>query len=422
MKSLDDIVAALPGLESGMLLACDWLVDIAQVQTEQLTIEKNTLGLGHKQWKGSFRGEYSVARRTWNFFGPVWHGGQAIKALTLAYSLAGDERLLRSAHLGAQFILGNQITAGPDAGLILAYEEIDARIYTSSVIECLDGLFVLGKASERREYIDAAVNAARWCREKAWIRGQGLMLDLYDLQAHEFVPNACVARDNGPGRPLVEDAVWLTSFRHTGEEAFRNLFYEVIHRLIKDERPAGNWVDYGPCRPKTGECHPRHAFWWGSPMLDAWQDTGETRYLDAARRAGTWYVKAMRNDGGMFRFTDHDFNTTSFDHATSGAVCAAILWTRLYQETGETIWLEPIRRAMGYALKMQFTNPEDPNLKGCILEKVLPPDGTDRNPYHIRDLGTIFFIQAAALLLRATKHQRIITGKSEIHQEIAAAP
>jgi len=51
-------------------------------------------------------------------------------------------------------------------------------------------------------------------------------------------------------------------------------------------------------------------------------------------------------------------------------------------------------------MKMQFTNPEDPNLKGAILEKVLPPDGTDRSPYHIRDLGTIFFIQAASLYLQ----------------------
>ena len=38
----------------------------------------------------------------------------------------------------------------------------------------------------------------------------------------------------------------------------------------------------------------------------------------------------------------------------------------------------------------------DPNLKGAILEKVLPPDGTDRLPYHLRDLGTTFFVQAAS--------------------------
>ena len=40
------------------------------------------------------------------------------------------------------------------------------------------------------------------------------------------------------------------------------------------------------------------------------------------------------------------------------------------------------------------------NVYGAILEKVLPPNVSDRNPFHIRDLGTIFFIQAAAKYLR----------------------
>ena len=41
-------------------------------------------------------------------------------------------------------------------------------------------------------------------------------------------------------------------------------------------------------------------------------------------------------------------------------------------------------------------------LRGAILEKVLPPDGTDRSPYHIRDLGTIFFVIAAEKYLELT--------------------
>lgn len=38
--------------------------------------------------------------------------------------------------------------------------------------------------------------------------------------------------------------------------------------------------------------------------------------------------------------------------------------------------------------------------KATILGKIMPPDGTDRSPYYIRDLGTIFFIQAASLYMR----------------------
>jgi hypothetical protein len=57
-------------------------------------------------------------------------------------------------------------------------------------------------------------------------------------------------------------------------------------------------------------------------------------------------------------------------------------------------------RGLSYCMRMQFTKPKDANLAGCVLEKVLPPDGTDTSPYHIRDLGTIFFVQAMAQYLK----------------------
>ena len=138
-------------------------------------------------------------------------------------------------------------------------------------------------------------------------------------------------------------------------------------------------------------------------MIDAYQDSGEQRWLDTACRSATWYTKAQRRDGGMFRMTDLNFDTGCFNQATSGNVCVAILWIELFELTGETMWLEPARKALDFAMSVQFVEPQDLNLTGCILEKVLPPDGTDRSPYHIRDLGTIFFVQAGAKLILATQ-------------------
>jgi hypothetical protein len=53
--------------------------------------------------------------------------------------------------------------------------------------------------------------------------------------------------------------------------------------------------------------------------------------------------------------------------------------------------------------------PKDPNLKSAVLEKVLESDGTDGSPYYIRDLGTIFFIQAAAKAIMSLSDQERIT-------------
>ncbi len=58
---------------------------------------------------------------------------------------------------------------------------------------------------------------------------------------------------------------------------------------------------------------------------------------------------------------------------------------------------------------MQLTNPADPNLRGAIIEKILPPDGTDRNPIHLRDLATIFHIQAAATTLQLNLTPKLAT-------------
>lgn len=399
MKTLQDVAAALPGLHNAMLQACDWLVDVAQVRTDQLTIEGNRPRLAHKKWKGAFRGEYSVFNRHWDFFCPIWHGGQAIKALVQAHRLTNDARYLDSATLAADFILDNQLADGPDAGLILAYEDIGDKVYTSAVLESLDGLITLGQACDRPRYVEAAVNAARWCRKRAWIKDEGLLFDLYDPATQRFIPNSVITRDGAPGRPLFDDAIFIKAFQLTSEQPFRDLFYQIAHRLLRDERPAGNWVDYGPCNPATGECHPRHAYWWGMPMLDAWQDSRDARWLDAAVRSATWYVKAQRSDGGLFRFTDLEFKTACFEHATSGICCAAIFWTRLFIQTGDGQWLDPIRKALDYSMRVQFTAPQDPNLKGCVLERLAMPNGSDRNPYYIRDLATIFFVQAAAQLL-----------------------
>ena len=38
-------------------------------------------------------------------------------------------------------------------------------------------------------------------------------------------------------------------------------------------------------------------------------------------------------------------------------------------------------------------------LEGAFLEQVLPPNGTDRSPYFVRDIATTFVIQAACRMV-----------------------
>lgn len=398
-SSLANVRAALPGLDKALPLACDWLANVAQVRSEQIEPESNPRPLTHTWWKGAFRGEYHPATKRWDVFCPIWHGGQAVKALCLAERATGDGRWRQTAVDGAEFILHNQVTKGPDAGLILAYEDLPDKVCSSAILESLDGLFHLSDLTGDTRFQDAAVAAVMWLRDHAWVRGEGILRDWYDPDQGKFIDPYQIAQDGSVGRPLVDDAVWLTAARRGGEPSLRAVFYEILERLLRDEHPAGNWVKYRPCQWETGQIHPRHAFWWGFPMIDAWRDTGDTRWLDVAIRSGQWYMQAQRLDGGLLRFTDLEFRTACFGHATSGIMSASVMWIELFKATAQTCWLEPLHRALDYACRMQFTQPQDPNLAGCILEKVLEPDGTDASPYYIRDLGTIFFIQAAAGLM-----------------------
>ncbi len=380
--------------------ACSWLTKTAQIRNN-LPPGSHAAKMPVEFWNGAIKGEYMAADKSWDAFCPIWHTGQAVKALVMASDALNKPELLVDAELSAEFIMRNRLTAGDDKGLVLAFEDFADKINTSAVLEALDGLFFIYKATGNSAYGNAAIQALEWCAAKAYT-GNGSFMDLYDYRNKRFIENPfgiC------KGRPLLEDGVFLTGWKQTGWRKFREIALDTAEKLLTDEKPSGNWIKYGPCKKHRGSIHPRHAYWWGKPMLEVYKATGDERFLKCFSRSIEWYKRAMRKDGGFFRNTYNDFKTDSFGHATSGTACAVICFLNYYEHTRDRKVLKYIRKGLDYCMSMQFTKPEDPNLKGVILEKIQPPDGSDRSPYQIRDLGTIFFIQAASIALR------ILSGK-----------
>ena len=384
--------------------ACDWSANISQVRSVECPYEETGFAhtAEHSDWRGSFRGEYAAASQSWDVFCPIWHGGQGVKALAMAAPLAGDD-YLAAARDGAEFILRNQIREKehPDYGHIRSYEAGSPAVNTSATLESLDGLFALSAATAEKRYSEAAIDALDWVARKLFMPEEGLMHDDYDPKTGNIQPTRFGARDwNIKGRPLIDDGVFLTGARLTGRSELAQVAVKIADRLLADEKPSGNWVAYPPADRDTGLIHPRHAYWWGRPLWMVYRETGDTRYLECARRSAQWYVSAMRTDGGLFRHTDAAFKTPSFGHATSGIACAAILWLELVREFGDEQWLEPARKALAFCRSVQFVNAADKNLEGSILEKVVHPAGSDAPPWYLRDVGTFFYIQAVALALK----------------------
>ena len=378
--------------------ACDWITGVAQMHADTLSGERNSHKLEHQHWRGALRGEYRASTREWDFFCPVWHTGQGIKALVWAARALDRPDLLDAARLGAEFIGAERVAdrSDPHYGLIYAFEDFGDKASTSAALESLDGLWLLCDATGDKRYAEWANAAAAWEARNSYL-GEGLFRDQFDVKTGRYMPPAAGA--NKPGRPLNDDAIFLKASARAGRPELRTIFYDVAECLLREEDPPGNWIGFGPCNAATGMIHPRQAYWWGLPMIDAFRDSRDPRYLACARRAGEWYQNAMRLDGGMFRGTRRDFKTDSFSHATSGVACAILLWEELWKETREEEWLDSIHTGINFCLSMQLHDVRDPNLRGAVIEAVEAPDGTDASPYYLRDLSTIFFVQAASRLL-----------------------
>jgi uncharacterized protein YyaL (SSP411 family) len=347
----------------------------------------------HKRWRGALRGDYRAADRKWDLSAPIWHTGQAIKALVMAGRVLEDDQYLGPARVSADFICSERNTdrRSKNFGLLYAYEFKPEEVNTSALLETLDGLFALGEAAADRKYTDCALDAAFWAARNAYL-SDGLFRDTFDVKAGTFV--AAPWQSDKPGRPLLDDGVMLKAYKLTKNTLCRKIFLASAERLVKEEEAPGNWSHYPPgARSNYG--HLRQSYWWGDPMIAAFQETGERRYLECARRVGDWYLHLTRDETDPF----HGSLRESPGLETSGMACAAILWLDLFQETKDERWMAAARRAVRYCLGMQFREAQDPNLRGAVLEQVLPPNGSDRSPYYVRDIATIFFIQAACKML-----------------------
>ncbi len=388
-------------LEKAIQLACHWLADIAQITQDNLPGDTgNSHGYPYRSWKGCVRNHYSAADMRWDLMGPVWHTGQAVKALVRGYCFWGNESYLRAAQAGGSFILDKQVwdETHADHGLILAFEDIGDKVNTSAVLECMDGLILL--AEHQANLWSHVIAAGEFLIRQLYLSDRGVFRDVYNPAVHAvFDASPFRTKNNIGGRPLLDDGVLLRLYEKTSNPRFLEAHIRISETLVADQNPPGNWIDYSPCDSCAGSFHPRHTYWWGLPLLETYRITGRKEFLDTAIASGEFCRKAMRSDGGWIRGLYLDNKTDCFGHATSGSACAAILGLELYQETHDPRWLEMAVKALEYCMKVQFINPGDPNLHGAVLEKVLPPDGTDRSPYYIRDLGTIFFVLAGIRFL-----------------------
>ncbi|MFB3905211.1 MAG: hypothetical protein ACE15E_17310 [Acidobacteriota bacterium] len=370
------------------LQGCDWLADVSQVLAQD------------DPSYGAMKGEYDTRSRKWAFYGPFWHTGQAVRVLLMAYQDSGKEKYLKHAVLGGEYMTRHQIKDKSDKLYGFVHGREIAQANTASQVENFMALYDLYKVTKDPSWRERFHLALDWVAKNAYLDGQGLFYNHYEPATDSFAPVE-------KSRPTNDDAVFGVGYREFNDPRYLKIFLETADRLLREEDPPGNWMKYPPCRPDVfdgqGRMHPRHAWWWGYPMLTAYDLTGDKKYLDAAVRAAQWYIDNNNLDGGYYyNVTKSGGKHLSFDFCTSAVGCAMIMWIDLWKRTGEEKYLKEIETSLGFLLRCQLRDDvEDPAVRGAFFEGMLPPDGTLAPGFYFRDIATIYSVRAMLELMRA---------------------
>jgi len=139
-------------------------------------------------------------------------------------------------------------------------------------------------------------------------------------------------------------------------------------------------------------------------MLSAYDASRDRRYLECTIRSGDWYIQNSTLDGAIYYHTTRNGKHLSFDFCTSAVGCAVIMWTDLWIRLKEERYLEAVEKGLGFLLGAQLgPDMEDRNLRGVFFERLNPTDGTETPGFHVRDIATIFAVQAILKLLESSK-------------------
>ncbi|CAN5775813.1 hypothetical protein BH23CHL5_BH23CHL5_06360 [soil metagenome] len=381
-----------------VVAAANWLSEVAQIGSSTQAFE-NPAAYPHRSFIGGFRTEYDTSTRRWWVNGPVFHAGQAIRALLVAAEVTGEGRFRASAIRAGEFIADECIedVESPQQGLLMSLEQNEDEINIQVTVEALSGMLDLYEATEDGRYWSLLERNAEILVRDAYLPEHRLMHHHYSLTQQRFIGDVS---SGYPGRAMVDDAFFLRMFRVSGNQDYRTVFLEMADRLIEIERPPGTWIDLPPWRAIEGRIHNRKNWWWGYPLLAAYDETGNSRYLECAVRAADWWLEGQTIDGGMYYSPGPDHSHTAYGLCTSVSAVAAMYCLELWNRIGESRFLEAAHRSLGYLLRAQFSEAEPAlNVVGALYEAPNQPDGTTCPGFLVRDLPAIFAIRAWAMAM-----------------------
>ena len=351
---------------------------------------------------GKSKCEYSIVEGVWEDYEPAWHTGQIIYALSRANYITGNKKYLDSAEKAADWWCSLQINNNPPLnGMLKAIHGAGINyIVFSTVSDGTAGLFHLYNKTKTEKYAAIPLKAGEWMYQNMYIPGKGLFYDMVDPKTGEvqklrsaFWPDKETQELNDVARPNNEGSLFLDMYRFTGDELWKKVFIDLSNSLVEKQYDNGLWMDFTPNDKRENSVHPRFNLWYAESLIDAFELTGDRKYLESAAKTARMYQKFQQKDGTIF-YTNYTDNTPPDKSSVSGSTVAfaGIIYLRLlkngYSEFGESVEI-----CINWLLKNRFSSSHpDPNLRGAFVEtKVRVKQG--KAILFNRDVGTIFAVR-----------------------------
>jgi rhamnogalacturonyl hydrolase YesR len=352
---------------------------------------------------GKSKCEYSIIDGTWNDYEPAWHTGQLIYALCRAYEKTGNKFYLESARKAGDWWCSLEIKSNPPLNrMVNAIHGSGINfIVFATVTDGTAGLFRLAKITGNPEYGEVPVGAGDWMIRNMYLPADGLCYDMVDPVSGEvqktrsaFWPDKKEQILTDVARPNNEGSFFLDLFRFTGKSMYRDVFLNLSKSLVNKQDKDGLWMDFTPNDKEEHSIHPRFNLWYAESLIDAYNLTGDKKFLEGALKTALYYRNFQSKDG-TFYYTNFNDGTPPDKSSVSGSTVAfaGIIYIRLAELGYKAEFEKNIDKCFDWLKRNKFSRSlPDLNLRGAIVEtKVKMTNG--KAVLINRDLGTIFAVR-----------------------------
>ena len=373
--------------------------------------------------EGRGRSDYDIVTARWHSYEDHWHTGQLVWALLEAGAVLDRPDLVAVARRGGDWWIATEFPQGHLlAGLVAAAhgDRLGNLVNWTTIADGTPGLFALTRATGDPRYADTAARSGRWLWAHTRVPedtpgGAGLFYNIIDpatgevwrdWDVHTQGPQrdaAKAARAPAPvtrvARPNIEGFLFHDMCRHTGDKAWCRRFVAQADALLVRQHESGLWLEFEPNEADGSQIHPRFNIWNAEALLQAYEVSGDRRYLEGAARTARWAQKVMQKDGTLFYRTSIDGVSNRAEVTGSAVAFNGVLMLRL-KDYGFTEFSPAIATFADWLIANRYAaDHPDRNLAGAVIDTRLKLSGGTVALFN-RDVGSTFGLRFLSLYLR----------------------